>query len=301
MKMSLEAVSPTLGRGWKSMFTVCGLKTCRNNLFMRGVQSRVGISLGQVWYCSVDCFAAAACARIVKLSSGSTQDLPHVPRFSTGLAMLSKGYLTEAQLRSATTQSQATGEELGAALVRLGFASQKQLAAVRAAQGGYPALRNELLGRPVEALIPPTLLTACSAVPVHCSVPAQRLLLGFVYRVEHSLLNALEQITGLRAEPCFLTPAEFDDQMSRIAPVSDCEEVLVDDAGTPAQIASSAGGFALEVSAREASFVRCQDYIWARLSGKRKKMDLLFPLRQTGDAGRAASFLASPRKTGLLG
>jgi hypothetical protein len=283
------------------MFTVCGLKTCRNNLFMRGVQSRVGISLAQVWYCSMDCFAAAACTRIVKLSAGSTPDLPHVPRFSTGLAMLSKGYLTEAQLRSATSQSQATGEEVGAALVRLGFASQKQLAAARAAQWGYPALRNELLGRPVEALIPPTLLTACSAVPVHCSMPSQRLLLGFVYRVEHTLLNSLEQITGLRAEPCFLTPAEFDEQMSRIAPIPNCEEVVCDDASTPAQIASAAGGFAVEVGAREASFVRCQDYIWARLSGKRRKMDLLFRVRYASGTGRATDFLSPPRNTALLG
>jgi hypothetical protein len=40
--------------------------------------------------------------------------------------------------------------------------------------------------------------------------------MGFVFRVEHRLLLALEQVTGCKAEPCFITQTEFEEQMARL-------------------------------------------------------------------------------------
>lgn len=60
MKFSLRSLLPGVDHGWKSMYTVCALQTCQSTLLMRSIQSRVGINVGQLWYCSVDCFAVAA-------------------------------------------------------------------------------------------------------------------------------------------------------------------------------------------------------------------------------------------------
>jgi len=258
---------------------------------MRSIQSRVGINVGQLWYCSVDCFAIATRKRFSMLSGASILEMPHHPRMSIGLVMLSKGYLTDEQLRHAMAESRLHGEELETVLVRLGLASERQLAVARAAQWGYPILGQDYIGLPVESDIPPALLHACTAVPLHCSLAARRYLLGFVYRVEHSLLNSVEQITGFRAEPCFITATEFREQMGRLTTVPECEEVVFEDPNSPVEMANRVAGFAVEVAARQADFTQCRDYSWTRLSGKRRMIDLLFRIKNATENGKQRNFL----------
>jgi len=105
------------------------------------------------------------------------------------------------------------------------------------------------------------------------------LLLGFVYRVDHGLLNSMEQITGFRAEPCFITPTEFAEQMQKLTSAPAFEEVVFDDPKTTVQMGRTVGGFAVEIGAREARFAQCRDYAWTRLSGKIRTIDLLFRVK----------------------
>lgn len=284
MRLSLESLLPTVHRGWKDMYAPCGLRTCRNTLFMRSVQSRVGISVGEQWYCGPDCFAVAAGMRIASLAGSNLLEMPHSPRLSIGLVMLSKGYLTDAQLRFAVSQSQLHGEELESALLRLGLANERQLTAARAAQWGYPVLGQDHIGKAVDADIPATLLRSCSAVPLHRSTAAKRLLLGFVHRVDHSLLNSVEQVTGFRGEPCFITPTDFTEQMERLTATPRFEQVTFEDPQTPVQMGKTIGGLAVEVGVREARFAHCQDYVWTRLAGKRQTIDVLFRIKGSRSA-----------------
>jgi uncharacterized protein (UPF0297 family) len=276
MKLSLGSILPGPDRGWKAVYPVCGLASCSNKSTTRSIRNRAGITVDRVWYCGADCFAVAARNSFRALLSANVVEMPHVPRRSIGLVMLSKGTITSEQLQFAYEQSHMRGEDLEAALVRLGFANERQLAAARAAQWGCPVLGQDGIGQAVEADIPPTLLEAYSAVPIHTSVAAKRMVLGFVYRVEHSLLNSLEQITGLRGDPCFITPAERAEQMRRLTHDSNCEEIVFDDPYTPAAMANNVAGFALEVSAGEARFASCRNFVWARLTGKRQRLDVLF-------------------------
>jgi hypothetical protein len=287
MKLPFKFLLPAVRRKVKKMRAECALQACPNTLLMRSVpQNRAGINVGRLWYCSVDCFAAAARPRFAELSSGLVAEMPHTPRMSIGLVMLSKGYLTDDQLRLAVSESQLNGEEMEATLIRLGLANERQLTVARAAQWGYPVFGQDRIGQAVETDIPATLLRMCSAAPLHHSATAKRVLLGFVHRVDHSLLHSLELITGCRAEPCFVTPTEFGEQMERLATDPDCEEVVFEEFKSPAQMARTVGGFAVEVVAREASFAQCRDYVWTRLSGKRRKIDVLFRVKNFADAGK---------------
>jgi hypothetical protein len=74
--------------------------------------------------------------------------------------------------------------------------------------------------------------------------------------------------------------------MERLTCVPTFEEVLFDDPTTPAQMGKAVGGFAVEVGARDVRFAHCRDYAWARLSGKRCTIDLLFRIK--GDRARNA-------------
>ena len=287
MKLSLKSLLPARDLGWNRVRAVCGLATCHNKLLMKYIPgSRIGIFAGTAWYCSADCFSMASRTTLSSLCAETILEMPRNPRLSLGLALLSKGCLEEDQLRLAMTRSQREGQSLETTLIECGLATEKQLAAARATQWGYPVLGQDAVGQRVEADLPTSLLRAFSAAPLHYSPKAKRLVLGFVYRVEHSLLQSIAQITGFRAEPCFITPAEFNEQMERVTAVRGYEEAVIDNPGTPMQMARTLGGFAVEVSAREAAFSKCNSWIWARLAGKRGTVDVVFALRSASGAPR---------------
>jgi hypothetical protein len=281
------------------MYSVCGLRTCQNTLLMRSVQSRVGISIGKVWYCGVDCFAAAASKLFSDLPGTRILEMPHRPRLSIGLALLSKGYLTEKQLRFATGQGRANGEELEATLIRLRLANERQLTVARSLQWGYPILGQDRANCGVESDIPLSLLRHCSGVPMYSSAAAKRLLMGFVHRVDHSLLNSVEQITGFRVEPCFVTPTDLAEQMERLSADPLLEEVLFEDSKTANQRGKTLAALAVDIAAREARFAYCRDYVWIRLSGKNKALDALFRVgREQGERPQNLPVLRNARSMG---
>jgi hypothetical protein len=138
-------------------------------------------------------------------------------------------------------------------------------------------------------------------VPYHYSAQAKRVLLGFVYRVEHSFLQSLEQVTGCRVEPCFITPADFAEQMERLNSAPNYEEVVFDDLRPPAQMAKTVAGFAVEINAREASFAQCRNCAWIRLKGKRRTIDVIFKLKAAPEAGRRVTTALLEDSIGSLG
>ena len=299
---SLKSLLPARDLGWNRVRAACGLPACHNKLMMRCVPgSRLGIFVRDTWYCSPDCFAAAARTTMALLSSRSVVEMPRNPRLSLGLALLSKDLLTEDQLRSATLMSQREGVSLEVTLLETGLATEKNLAVARAVQWGYPVLAQDLSGQLVQSDLPSTLLRAYSAVPLHYSPKGKRLVLGFVRRVEHSFLQSIEQITGFRAEPCFITPAEFNEQMERVAAPAGYEEALVEEPRDVAQMARKLGGFAVEFNAIEVRFTKCNPFIWARIWGRRGTVDVIFALKSAAQAARAAFSKTLPEVTYSLG
>lgn len=280
MKLSLKSILPPPDLGWNRVRAICALPNCHNKLLMRYVPgSRRGIFVGDQWYCSPDCFSNASRHTLFSLSSPGVVEPPRNPRLSLGLALLSKGYLTADQLRIAVARCEREGIDLQATLTEWGWTSEKQLAAARALQWGYPVLGQDLAGLTVTADLPPVLFHACSATPLYYSAEVKRLVLGFVQRVDHGLLQSIEQITGCRAEPCFITPAEFSRQMERLTAAPGYRQVIVAPPCVVPQMARTLGGIAVEIVATEAAFSRCHGYVWARLAGKRETVDVIFDLK----------------------
>ena len=293
--MSLESMYSGLDRGWKNLHWTCGLRDCHNKLFMRSVpQSCVGIRMGGTWYCSIDCFVRATRHQLTVLRGVRSIDMPHTPRASVGSVMLSKGYITDGELREAMAESRQNGEALENTLVRLGMVDEWHLASARAMQWGYPVLGRDRISQSVDADLPLSLIKTFSAAPLHYSKSAKRIVMGFVYRVEHSLLRSIEQVTGCRAEPCFITPTEMHYQMERLEGAAhESSEVVLEASMTAAEVANVVGELALEIKARDASLSRCQDHVWMRLSGKRRMVDVLFRGRRAGIARECDTFTVS--------
>ncbi|MGA7156982.1 MAG: hypothetical protein WBY53_09060 [Acidobacteriaceae bacterium] len=278
----VESLFGGVDRGWKSLHWTCGLKSCNQRLFMRSIpQDRVGIRMGQTWYCTVDCLVKATRHRLSALAAEHSIEMPHQPRISIGSVLLGKGWITQDQLRCASSKSTRAGEDLETTLVRLGMVDESQVTSARATQWGYPVMGKERSPAPVETDLPVCLMRRFSAIPLHYSISTKRVLIGFVYRVEHGLLHAIEHATGCRAESCFITPSEYQRRIEQLRTVSECRDELVDDTRTVAAIANRVGDLALEVKARETSFSRCGEFVWMRLSGQRRAVNVLFRYRQT--------------------
>jgi len=302
MNVILKSLLPSIDFGWNHVRARCGLATCHNKLLMRPVPTKsAGIRIDQDWYCSVDCFVAGARTPLAALSARHVMEMPRNPRLSLGLALLSKGFLTESQLRMATELSRRNGTDFETALLALGWTTEKQLATARSAQWGYPVLVQERAGHAVEVGIPLALLRTFSAAPLFYSASARRLVLGFVDRVDHRLLQSIEQVTGYRAEPCFLTSAEMTTQMRCIAHPAHYEEVVVDQPGEPAQMARTLGRYALDAAATDASLIQCKSWVWARLTGKRRIVDVLFARENPTTAPVTTDSHFAPETLGALG
>ncbi|MGC9199478.1 MAG: hypothetical protein ACP5E5_11170 [Acidobacteriaceae bacterium] len=318
MRRVLAAVLSGVDRGWKSVHWECGLPTCENRRFLRSLpQSRVGIRLNNIWYCSMDCFVKAVRSRMAALTQTLAEvraiDVPHRPRMPIGSLLLAKGYLSEDALRQALAQSRRNGEELETSLLRMELVDEWQLASARATQWGYPVLGRERVVQQIEAALPVTLMSQFSATPLHYSAGAKRLVVGFVYRVDQSLLHALEQVTGCRAEPCFITPAAFHHRSDLLRPAerigpprSDAaaegySETILEDPMNPAEMARMAGRFALEITARECYLCECRQYVWMRLSGKSRIKDVLFRSRISARVQDCNSHPARHREQLALG
>lgn len=277
MRLNLQFVQSAVNRSWKSMHAACASRKCLNTTLMRSMpQSRAGVRVRDLWYCSVDCFAEAAFQEFSAIRERRVIEMPHNPRLSIGLVLLSKGHLANDQLRLAVEESQQRGEELDFTLLRLGLTNERQLATARAAQWGCPVLGPEFATEPMEEDIPATLLRTCWAVPMRYSLKGKRLLVGFVFRVEHRLLLALEQVTGCKTEPCFITQTEFEEQMASLKVVPDCKAVSHDGYQTPREMANTIAMQAMEAGARRAIFAECRNYLWTRLIGERQTVDVLF-------------------------
>jgi hypothetical protein len=276
----LKSFMPELGGHLKNLREACAFPACRTTQLMRGIPgSRPGVRVGSDWYCSVDCFAEASRNRLEWLCSRREVEIPRRPRLSLGLFLLSKDYLTAEQLRVATAQSQYLDEDIDETLVKLGMVTEKQLAAARSAQWGYPMLAPGCVGQMVKADIPKTILNACRAVPLHYSSIAKRIVLGFASRVEHRCLEVIEEATQCRVEPCIVTPTEFEEQMERVAPPPGYKETVIGDPGSPQAMARAIGRIAVQVAAREATFASFRNLVLARVTGKRGIADIVFCLQ----------------------
>jgi hypothetical protein len=258
-------------------------RTCQRSLVLRQSSSRkAGIRMRGAWYCSSACFISGAEQELSELLKSGVEQSNHVSRMPLGLILMSKGLLTCAQLREVTDEQKELGGEIGDLLVQRGSVSERQVAAVRATQWGCPvfAMPKHTLRTIIH--VPVTLIRLYSAVPLHYVAATKLLLVGFVHGIEYSLLYAIEQMTGCKTQPCFVTPSDFVAQLQRqveemaTGDVASPNEVEVDTAHTGAEMATILCSYGVDLEADEVLLGKCKEYLWARFLCGARSVDLLF-------------------------
>lgn len=277
MELALKSFWPVIDRSWKGIQTTCDNASCHNTQLMRTIPGgRTGVKVAERWYCSIDCFVSGSQFQLGKLFKTRPESARREPRMSVGLVLVSKGQLTPEQLKFAYSECELRHESLEATLLRLDFVNEKQLSSARAAQWGYPFIANDHIGHALSSDVPSHLMEEFSAVPVECSDKARRILMGFVFRVEHSLLESIESVTGYNAVPCFITPTQFKQQMQQVSIPQDHSFDVVCDPGSPEQVSRILGQYGIEVGAKEVILSQCGKCLWSRLIGKKRKVDVVF-------------------------
>lgn len=281
MKLMQAITTPTWIPGIKVEVSRC--ENCRRSMTLRNVSARkAGIRMHGLWYCSSSCFTTAVQSELAAQLRSRMKLSHQFSRMPLGLSLVSRGLLTNAQLRQATEEQKKSGGDIGEVLVQRGTLSEEQLTAARATLWNCPvfAAPDHLCGGEIE--VPSIFLRLYSAIPLHYVPATKTLLIGFVHRVEYGLLYVIERITGCKTRACFVTPSDFHTQMRRRERSSEeignpaGRQVSFDDVKSSREMARTLCEYAVEVEAEEAILGRCKEHVWARLKCSDRDVDLLF-------------------------
>jgi len=266
--------------GFKAITTRC--EYCQRSMTLHSFSAhKAGIRMRDHWYCSSSCFGSAVEAELAELAVSGQERPDPVSSMPLGLMLVSRGLLSNEELREARNEERETGEEIGELLVRRGSLSEKQLTAARASQWGCPVYSVPKHGLPAGICIPPTFMRIYSMIPLHYVASTNLLLVGFVNKVEYGLLYAIEKMTGCKTQPCFVTPNDFHLQMQKREYAlehsdADSGEVKFECVQSLAEMARILSSYGAHLEADEAIIGKCREYLWARLKTGPKEVDLLF-------------------------
>jgi len=243
---------------------------------------KAGIKIREGWFCSSQCFTAAAEQEISELLTSGQRQANQLPKMSLGHSLVQRGLLTTTQYKRAMDKQREAGGEIDELLMQFGSVTEKQITAVRAMQWGCPVFSVQDYAAQAGVHIPLLVQHLYAAIPLHYVAATKLLLVGFVRRIEYGLLYAIEQITGCKTQACFVTPSDFQTRMEQMELAKEqCGDIAAteekfDQVQSPAEMARILCSAGIDMEAAEATFGRCNQYVWARLKSDRKEMHLLF-------------------------
>lgn len=236
------------------------------------------IRLHGCWYCAPQCFENAARQCFFRVSAVVVPPARVQHRIPIGLLMLSRGQLTNRQLRSALEAQQASGRHrIGEWMEKLGFATEQQVTAALGLQWACPVLApgaNRDAG--CARLLPHRLLERFRMLPVQFVAATRVFHLAFSDGIDYPALYAIEQMLDCRTEPCLVSRSTMDQALERMGHEPRSGDMLFESWRDPAEMARITCGYVLKLGAEDVRIVGCGEYIWVRLEAGREVINLLF-------------------------
>jgi hypothetical protein len=295
--LPLTSLPRALGTRWeghlRKLVLECQARPCRRFTVSHRLLRRDGIYLGDAWHCSAACFEESLRRRLAPAAEGCVEPQRRPGRIPLRLLLVERGVLSEAQLRDALRLHGERGGSLEDVLLGEGFANERRLASAKADEAGCAVLLQPP-SMPPSVQLPHGLMERYHAAIMHDSQTC--LLLGFTRRLSTVLQRAVEQVTGTRAEACFV-PDSMLGAMLRYAARTDQVETLSEPVNlprsstpwptlfrAPAFPADAARGilrWAIDTGAERARMATGDRWAWVRLSGE-QELDFYLPLRSGG-------------------
>lgn len=272
---------------WSSFFRhhfgavpTCGEQDCglRRRLWRRFRWRHGSIRLHGVPYCSPGCFESAVQQHFERLCVTALSAPPVCHRVPLGLLMISRGQLTNPQLRSALEAQRESGQHrLGEWLERLGFATEQQVTAALAQQWACPLLSTNLSRDPhCTRLLPYRLLESFHILPVQFVAATRTFHLAFGDGIDYSALYAIEQMLDCRTQVCLSTRSGVEQALQLLGQERRPRELVFEGRRDASEMARIACGYVLKLGAEQVRLAACRGFTWARLSTGCDVADLLF-------------------------
>jgi hypothetical protein len=265
---------------WDQAHPQCEERGCN---VMHRMWRRIGWRHGRIRlrgssYCAPRCLenAARKCFSDACISAVAASPVRH--RIPLGLLMLSRGQLTNRQLRAALDAQRASGHHLiGEWLEKLGFATEQQVTTALGLQWACPVLtwrvpRDSGCGR----MLPYRLLERFRMLPVQFVAATRIFYVAFCDGIDYTALYAIEQMLNCRTEACLISRSSMDRELERMGHEARDGDRLFESWRDPAAMAHITCGYALKLGAEQVRIVGCGEYIWVRLEAGRDVATLLF-------------------------
>lgn len=265
---------------WRAVFPRCADRECSaaRRMGQRLGWRHVGIRLSGSWYCSPQCLEKAVRQNF---SRGRVTALPKRSarhRIPLGLLMLSRGQLTNPQLRAALEAQRASGHgRIGQWLEHMGFATEQQVTAGLGLQWACPVLPASAPHDPAcLGLLPFSLLESFRMLPVRFVAATRILYVAFCDGIDYTALNAIEQMLDCRTEACLLSHSALERGLEQMAEQFRTRDLSFESRRDVGEMARITCSYALKLGAEEVRIVHCGDYLWTRLQSGDTATNLLF-------------------------
>ncbi len=263
--------------GLKQFLPRCSYPDCAISSGWAGVLHRAsGIRLNEEeWFCSPGCMEEALEFRLCGSFAHDDHPAPIRTTMPMGLMMLSRGAISDPQLRAALDLQRDTGDRIGACLMRLRCISTGDIASVVATQWGCPVFPAESVQPACSMLLPVSLVERYRMLPVHLVALGRRLFVGFCEKVNHSALIAVEQMLRCKTEACVIPDAKFEEVLD-FRKFDTSGEVAVTRPDSAAEAARIIRNYVQQTAAEAIRIHTVEGNIWARLSFRNSHLDLVF-------------------------
>lgn len=201
---------PASGKAGPELLPQCGNRKCGSG-WMKLWRGRQGPVLDGEWACSPACMWEIAQAAILREAGEPNASRPgHQHRVPIGLVLLSRGVITQEQLRKALdAQRKERAGKLGEWLVRQKAIDEAHVARALSAQWNCPVLAGGPYNPAAMApAFPRLLIDSLRAVPLR-TAGREILYVAFEDKIDRCLALAIERMLGLKVEAGVLRDAEF--------------------------------------------------------------------------------------------
>ncbi len=255
-----------LGIDLKAKPRVCAVCARTSGIIEQVTQKDFGIRFQGRWCCSPNCFRAAVERGLQRLLTTRSEAVAERRyRFPLGLLMLSQGVIDRHQLATALrVQKQSGSGRIGEWILKLGYATEDQVARALSVQWGYPMLRSVELSETRSTWIPLTLQFEYGVVPVHYSSPSRTLYLAVSSDIDRSLFNGLEQMLECKVQPCIIAESAAKRELDAARRLRN-DGVVFETEQSVAEMSRICTSYAVQTHASEMGVFRCDQYFWLRL------------------------------------
>lgn len=237
-----------------------------------------GLWFQNLWHCSEKCFLQALPDSVQHGLLGLGVSPPASHRIPLGVALISRGLVTEEQLKAAVQEKESRGGRLGAHLRSVAALDEGKITEALAAQWGCPVyFLSEKPGTlRLAGLIPAALSRLYGLVPVRFLRRKRVLHVAFDESLRREPLDAMEYLHRCRIEPGVADASAVEEAIQGFERQPRPFDKVFSREPDLDQVSGEVDAACRQIRASRVSLAPCGRHLWVRLVSRRYSANLVF-------------------------